>query len=365
MKYPAKSFRQRCSVMVDFLKLRRDKGLTMEEYDQFHMIDRPASFRQHFLGVNEQRYYLDLLNPVKYYILARNKYVAHQMLSAAGLPLATLFCYYDPEAGPQQGPQTAHNTEEVLRVLQAQGVTSCVVKTTETSHGSNVQVVTDIDYSQEGLCTFHDGSTCQMSSLLGNKPLMFESRIRQSAQMATFNDSSVNTVRFMTLLFPDGTAEVAATFIKIGRSGRCVDNAGAGGNVDACVDTATGTLQDAICFDGWEKITPVTHHPDSNAPLDGVQIEHWEEICTEVKRFQQAFPFVKAAGWDIAITDNGPVIVEVNDMWDRTGQLFIHRGWRNDIRRCYMAWKNTNAQYEFGRLPNELSPRRLQRIARK
>ena len=48
---------------------------------------------------------------------------------------------------------------------------------------------------------------------------------------------------------------------------------------------------------------------------------------------------MKAAGWDIAITDNGPVIVEVNDMWDRTGQLFIRRGWKPEIEECYNAWK--------------------------
>ena len=48
---------------------------------------------------------------------------------------------------------------------------------------------------------------------------------------------------------------------------------------------------------------------------------------------------MKAAGWDIAITDNGPVIVVVYDMCDRTGQLFIRRGWKPEIVECYNAWK--------------------------
>ena len=56
---------------------------------------------------------------------------------------------------------------------------------------------------------------------------------------------------------------------------------------------------------------------------------------------------------DIAITDKGPVVIEVNDFWDRTGQYFIRRGWRNEIRDCYLAWKATGKQYATGewRLP--------------
>ena len=57
----------------------------MEEYDQFSMYNRSEAFRQQFLGINEQRYYLDYLNPNKYYILSRNKYVAHTLMQNAGI----------------------------------------------------------------------------------------------------------------------------------------------------------------------------------------------------------------------------------------------------------------------------------------
>ena len=52
-------------------------------------------------------------------------------------------------------------------------------------------------------------------------------------------------------------------------------------------------------------------------------IENWEGIKQQVLNFQRLIPFVKAAGWDIAITDEGPVVIEVNDIWDRTEQLFL------------------------------------------
>ncbi len=359
--YPAESFRHRIKVLFDFLQLRKEKGLTIEEYDLYKMYDRPESFRHNFLGVNEQRYYLDLLNPTKYYILARNKYLAHQTLVAAGLPMVTLYAYYDPEAGRACNDTIAHSPKELLQILESKGVSECVFKTTETSHGSNVLVVKFINYDDE-MVTLHNGEEKKFSELLTGKPMIVEQCIHQTAQMEAINASSVNTVRFMTLLYPDGSVKIPATFIKIGRVGRCVDNAGAGGNVDACIDTETGIMQDAIRFDGWEHITEIDNHPDSNQPINGVQIENWQEICEKVKTFQQAFPFVKAAGWDIALTNQGPFIVEVNDMWDRTGQQFIHRGWRKEIRDCFLAWQRTETNNEFGRLNNELSNRKLKII---
>ena len=91
-------------------------------------------------------------------------------------------------------------------------------------------------------------------------------------------------------------------------------------------------------------------------------IENWDSIKKQVLQFQEAFPFCKAAGWDIAITDEGPVVIEVNDFWDRTGQYFIRRGWRNEIRDCYFAWKTTGKSFILGRARNALPLDRLKEI---
>ena len=171
----------------------------------------------------------------------------------------------------------------------------------------------------------------------------------------------------MTALYPDNEVKIIATFIKIGRAGRMVDNAGDGGNVDVAIDTESGKLQYAIQYDGWRKVTDIDCHPDTGAALNGVTIEHWDAIKAEVCRFQQALPYCRVAGWDIAITDEGPLVIEVNDLWDRTGQYFIRRGWRPDIRQCYQAWEKlvqegTIPYPYFGRIPQQLSNRHLQHI---
>ena len=349
--YPASS---RLKVMRDYFSLYRAKGLTHEEYYEFEFEKRSEEFRRDFLGLNEQHYYLDLLNPLKYMSLARNKYMTHKMLENTGIRTSELYCYYQPEARYTVATECASDIAGVLSILKDKGVQSCVIKTTESSHGDNVWVIKSIDYQDnDATLTRFDGQALTLSSVLGNDALIFESVVRQTEQFTAFNASSVNTVRFMTALYPDGSAKIVATFIKIGRAGRCVDNAGGGGNVDVCVDVETGEIRYAIQFDGWHNVKDIDCHPDSGNPLNGVIIENWDAVKAEVIRFQQAFPYCKVVGWDIAITDEGPVVIEINDFWDRTGQFFIRKGWRNEIRECYLAWKAIGRDYSVGpqRLP--------------
>lgn len=350
-------------IVKDYKTLYDRKGLTTDEYYDFEFEKRSAQFKHDFLGLNEQRVYLDFLNPKKYYSLARNKYLAHRILEGTGIRKTTFLCYYQPEARYVASDDNASSLKDLLSILQAKQVESCVIKTTESSHGDNVWVIKSLAYqSDDAVLTFFDGQERLLSSILGNDALIFESVVQQTKQFSAFNESSVNTVRFMTTLWPDGSARVIATWFKVGRAGKCVDNAGNGGNVDAAIDVETGKIYNVVQFDGWRKTKSIEYHPDSKSQLEGVVIDNWQSIKKDVERFQQAFPFCKAAGWDIAITDDGPVVIEVNDFWDQTGQLFLLRGWRKEIRDCYLAWKKTGKSYIIGRDRSRLSKELLERI---
>lgn len=365
LRYPAKSFAQRIKILFDYLHLHRTKGLNMDEYYEFEFENRSKEFRDSFLGLNEQRYYLDYLNPIKWYSIARNKFFAHKILENTGVKKSILYCYYQPEGIVFNSGEIASNIQDVIRILKNKNVQQCVIKCTETSHGEGVMVVKNIEYLNED-CKLHyfNGKEELLSNVLKEYPLLFEGLVQQTKQFVQLNESSVNTVRFMTALYPNGEARIIATFIKIGRAGKCVDNAGDGGNVDVCVDTETGEIKYAIQYDGWRKIKDIECHPDSGNQLNGIVIENWEKIKTEVIKFQQAFPYCKAAGWDIAITDEGPVVIEVNDFWDRTGQYFIRRGWRKEIKDCYKAWRKLNRDYDIMyRKPNLLTKKHLKKIS--
>lgn len=363
--YSTLPIRKRFAILSDYRRLYKYKGLNVDEYYEYGFETQSNHFKKTFLGVNEQRFYLDFLNPIKYYILSRNKYLTHKILENTGIRKTTLYCYYRPEGVVEHSSEVATNIADVVRILQQRNVASCVIKDTENSHGEGVVVVKEITYfDNDCLLHLYNGESVHLSSMLGKHPLIFENLIKQTAQLEAFNKSSVNTIRFMTTLYPDGEARLVATFIKIGRKGSCVDNAGSGGNVDACIDTESGALKYVIRYDGMRNVTDITRHPDTDVQLSGVVIENWDKIKAQVLQFQKAYPYAKAAGWDIAITDEGAVVIEVNDMWDRTGQLFIRTGWRNEIRDCYNAWQQTGAKYILYRQQNELTLKHLLKISK-
>lgn len=343
-------------ILIDYILLWKKKRLLWKEYYNYRFETRDDSFRRGFLGGIEEGVYLELLNPYKYYILARNKYLAHLLLSKAGIPMPDLYCYYSPESGDSSAGNISFDLTSTLEILKAKNVRECVIKGTEGSHGDAVFAVKNITYeATDALLELStgNGECIRLSSILKQYPLLFEQRIFQTRQLSSFNSTSVNTVRFMTVLLPDGEAKIIATFIKIGRMGAFVDNAGKGGNVDAGIDSRTGRIYGAIEFNGFRKTIDINNHPDTGAALNGVVIDDWDNICRQMCSFQQKVPFLKAIGWDVAITETGPVIIEFNDFWDTTGQLFIRRGWQSDIRQCYVSWRDYNdkagVDYRMGR----------------
>lgn len=365
--YPVKPSK-RVWVLFDIIRQYRNKGITFREYYNMEFEKQPDIFRRTFLGINEEHYYLEKLNPLKFYILSYNKYLTHKVLENRGIRKSSLYCCYQPDGKVVNSSEVATSCEDVCRLLKEKAVDECVVKNPEGYHGSSVFVVKDIIYKEkDAVLVRFDGEQITLSKLLEKQPLIFESLVKQTTQFSDFNTSSVNTVRFMTILNPDGQADIIATFIKIGRAGKCVDNAGSGGNVDAAIDVDTGMIYNVLQFDGWRNAKKTDRHPDNGNQIEGVVINNWSAIKEEVKKFQQAFPYCRAAGWDVAITDDGPVVLEVNDRWDTTGQFFIGRGWRDEIQNCYFKWKkeNRNDGILSDRKEKHFSSRQLKRMESK
>jgi hypothetical protein len=84
------------------------------------------------------------------------------------------------------------------------------------------------------------------------------------------------------------------------------------GGLGAPVDLAEGTLfARAIAH---EQADFVHHHPDSGARIVGRPLPWWKEtldLCRVAHRYFP-YPFV---GWDVAITEAGPHLVEANLVW--------------------------------------------------
>ena len=142
-----------------------------------------------------------------------------------------------------------------------------------------------------------------------------EEYVVQHSVLSSLSASSVNTIRIVTVsskkrpVTADGKKfDVAYAALRIGGGTSVVDNFHCGGMV-AAVDLGTGTLiTDAVDMDGnvYEK------HPVSGTAIKGVKIPYFAEALKFVKDAHDKEKLEGLIGWDIAIAENGPVLIEIN-----------------------------------------------------
>ncbi len=177
----------------------------------------------------------------------------------------------------------------------------------------------------EGIRIFKSNSVSE-SDLFMLYPAGFvlEELIEQERRMSYFYSYSVNTVRIITVNYGD-EIEVMWPFLRVGRGGAVVDNAGAGGLIIP-IDIHSGITIAA----GDEFRHSFQVHPDTGVPLAGFQIPEWDDLCSVVKEMAAICPDCHIMGWDMAFTDKGWVVVECNYGPDLVLQ-YVVGGVRNEF----------------------------------
>jgi hypothetical protein len=146
-----------------------------------------------------------------------------------------------------------------------------------------------------------------------------QERLRNHPRLAELAAAkALHTIRLATSVPPSGRPEVAQAVIRLGIGGGLVDNFGdgGGGNAYAEIDPETGVLgplhfaaPGGCGFD----VTPVV--PATGARLAGRPLPLWDEARALALEAALRFLPTRSIGWDIAIAERGPVIVEANRIW--------------------------------------------------
>ncbi len=151
-----------------------------------------------------------------------------------------------------------------------------------------------------------------------------QERIVQHEKMSALCPSSVNTIRLQTVLDKDGNVIPFGPGVRIGRMGSLVDNWALGG-VFVGIDQKTEKLKD-IGILKPKYGTKVTEHPDTHIRFEGYQIPFYKEAEQMAVELHKKMYRSHSIGWDIAISENGPVIIEGNDRWEISLIQAVHGG---------------------------------------
>lgn len=136
---------------------------------------------------------------------------------------------------------------------------------------------------------------------------LLEELVVQDAEWSKLNPNSINTLRIVTKCI-GGKSEILFAVARIGAGKTIADNFHQGG-VGVKINTAKGILEgEAIDKEGnVSKETSVTH-----VKVNGYKIPYWKEIKKMVNKAAKVNDNVNVIGWDIAISKDGPLIIEGN-----------------------------------------------------
>lgn len=142
-----------------------------------------------------------------------------------------------------------------------------------------------------------------------------EEYIVQHHRMQELAPAAVNTLRLATISSNTDRPELNGEHLlflyasqKMGGVDSVVDNL-AGGGMVASVDMKTGKLSSDAADD---KGNVFSVHPGTGTKIKGFEIPYFHEAVEMVRRIYEKKKIQGYLGWDIAITEDGPEIVEVN-----------------------------------------------------
>lgn len=144
------------------------------------------------------------------------------------------------------------------------------------------------------------------NSLIENKQFLLEDYIIQHPKMSQLYPVAVNTLRIVTVT-KDKNTHIMFRSIRMGNSGNVVDNFNHGG-LFTTIEPNGVIAKPAVDKKG----TIYESHPYTNTRIIGFEIPMFKEALEYVKEMCAEIPEVGYVGWDIALTENGPVVVEAN-----------------------------------------------------
>lgn len=179
-----------------------------------------------------------------------------------------------------------------------EGLDVIISKPADEACGRGVEKLTVSDFASEEELFAH---------LKNINSALAEECIVQHKDIAALYPLSVNTYRIVTV-FTEGQPHIVYAFIRIGNGGRFVDNINAGG-MAAPINIETGVIE----YPAFDKDSIYYEtHPYTGCAIKGYQLPYWSESVDMVLKAACVVPQVGYAGWDVAVTEKGPLLIEGN-----------------------------------------------------
>jgi hypothetical protein len=357
------------SVLLEMMRLRFSIGkIGISEYFDCRLYENYLSLeeKQAFCGYRGQNILEEILVDDKSEILALDKVTMYLLLKSYGFPIPELRAVYG--SGKRTGPFHCINSIESLGSYFKERDSLPVYL--KPSFGVRGKGNTLVQSMIDDILLLGDGTRvsvdefCKSLKTESNFGWILQKPLQAHSAIAELCGSKVSGIRVHTFLSRTGPKVIRAIW-KINTGTTDTDNfaRGTSGNMLAEIELETGLVKRIVSGLGLEQETnPI--HPVTGKALLGFYIPHWEATKNLVLDASAAFDGYICPGWDIAICEDGPKILEVNFFGDvGISQYAYNRGFLDEefigllreLELCHLLqggskyWQRQKSNGRFGR----------------
>lgn len=290
-------------------------------------------FKTGFYPYSKFRRIVAAINPPSYQKMSQDKVCEKAILQLSGIPTPRFFGHLHPQRGLSRTGSKLTNAQELLSMfLEVQDAKKVCFKLVEGFGGFGFQAVEVVRDSELTLRVLESNELLSVDEFFNNvltvnqgASYIIEEYISQHPDLAALNKSSVNTIRVWACCVDGGTVAIDA-FLRVGGQGSLVDNTSRGAHIFK-LDLESGVIGDGMVKNIYNHT--FQSHRDSGEKISGRTLPFWPETLSLAQRAVAAFPHLNFAGLDVAITENGPVIIELNVEPDPTSAIIFDRPHRD------------------------------------
>jgi len=155
-------------------------------------------------------------------------------------------------------------------------------------------------------------------------PLIVQPRLRNAREVSAWSTGALCSARLVTTHRLDEPPVLLAADFRMPYRDPVSCNFSRGA-VAASIDLASGELGAAQSRDIAELLRGVAYdrHPETGGRIAGARLPNWDETIKVVLSAHEQFSEFQSIGWDVAITEQGPVLIEGNQDWGNRGSQFL------------------------------------------
>ncbi|WP_321391907.1 sugar-transfer associated ATP-grasp domain-containing protein [Emcibacter sp.] len=308
------------SVLRQFMEmawLRATTGISYATYHYARMWRRDADwqYKTGFMSMKQYKKEVWRLNDRKFHGVSQYKPLEKAYFRLFALKTPPYLGFFHITSGKTPEGNTLSSQQDLETFLANKAGKMICFKKVE-GHGGRGFMAFKIIPGNDAPLLQQPGSEDQYTigelyGILATEPdgWLIEEYLVQHPEMARLNSSSVNTLRMHVYQDSNNKIHILGTRLRVGAAGSLVDNNELGG-ISANVNIETGVVE--LAYHYSPEMNTITHHPDSGEQVVGFVVPYWEEAKNIGADALRHMPKTRFLGLDIAITEQGPVMIEMN-----------------------------------------------------